>query len=86
MDISSLPGCEVILFKTWYVSWYIYRLNPSIQQDLFFIESFAGTAQATRSVQSMYPEHTTAALDIKFSDTMDLTSESGMGNLGLLFL
>lgn len=52
------------------------------EQDLLFIESFAGNAEATRSVQRVFPTRTTVALDIKYSEAMDLGSDSGMGNLG----
>ena len=51
-------------------------------QDYLFVESFAGTAEATRQVQSSFPSRTTVALDIKFTPTMDLGTESGMGNPG----
>eukprot|EP00435_Cladocopium_sp_Y103_P014020 s2668_g3.t1 len=44
--------------------------QPAIPEDepLFFLESFAGQAQATRSVQSSFPEKVTAAIDVKFSE------------------
>lgn len=51
-------------------------------QEYLFVESFAGTAEATRQVQSSFPSRTTVALDIKFSPTMDLGTDSGMGNPG----
>lgn len=33
-------------------------------------------------MQSSFPSRTTVALDIKFTPTMDLGTESGMGNPG----
>ena len=51
-------------------------------QDYLFVESFAGTAEATRQVQSSFPSRTTVALDIKFTPTMELGTDSGMGNPG----
>lgn len=50
-------------------------------QELFFIESFAGNAEATRSVQSTFPQRMAVALDLKYSETLDINSNSGMGSL-----
>lgn len=52
------------------------------QDPLYFIESFAGEAQASRCVQSAFPEKVTAALDVKFSETLDININSGMASPG----
>ena len=49
------------------------------QEPLFFLESFAGQAQATRSVQSTFPGKVTAAIDVKFSEKLDINTNGGMG-------
>jgi hypothetical protein len=51
----------------------------NLQEPLFFLESFAGQAQATRSVQSSFPGKVTAAIDVKFSEKLDINTNSGMG-------
>ena len=55
--------------------------NACILQGYLFVESFAGSGAATKAVRSMYPEARTAAFDIKYSQSMDVTSEGGMALL-----
>ena len=50
-------------------------------QDIFFLESFAGNAEASRVVQSQYPDRVVTAMDIKYTENFDLNSNSGMGFL-----
>lgn len=54
----------------------------TLQAPLYFIESFAGQAEASKAVQSAFPTRATAALDVKFTRTMDINTSSGMGILG----
>lgn len=49
-------------------------------QDILFIESFAGNAQATESVRCRFPDEIAAAMDIKYSAKLDINSNSGMAN------
>ena len=50
-------------------------------QEVIFVESFAGTAMATYKVKSAFPSATTVALDKKYSETHDLSTDGGMACL-----
>ncbi|CAK8988137.1 unnamed protein product [Durusdinium trenchii] len=74
--LYKLKAPKVLAFACLLLLW-----NTSIDhsQELFFIESFAGNAEATRSVQSTFPQRMAVALDLKYSETLDINSNSGMG-------
>ena len=53
-------------------------------QAYVFIESFAGSGAATTAVRTAYPGSGTAAFDIKYSQSMDVNSGSGMALLAYI--
>ena len=50
-------------------------------QGYLFLESFAGSAAATKAVKAQFPSAETAAFDIKYSKSMDVNSSGGMASL-----
>ena len=50
-------------------------------QDLCFIESFAGNAEATKAVRAQFPSHAAASIDVKFSEYLDINTNGGFGIL-----